>query len=144
MLESVASEFESFRSHTAYLELARLHLANNELNAARFLLLRLINTDNKNDTLSRDEFVQISGNQTQALLIAAEISDQSQKADNNFAQALQVADSIAEEKSEFVFETSLNYAKFAFKRYKEIDDYITSRHFLLQVEATEELEKNAK
>lgn len=88
MLESVANEFESFRSHTAYLELARLHLANNELNAAKFLLLRLINTDEKNDSLSRRDFVQMSGNQTQALLIAAEISDQSQKADNNFTQVL--------------------------------------------------------
>lgn len=89
----MANEFESFRSHTAYLELARLHLANNELNAARFLLLRLINSNDKSDSLSRNEFVHISGNQTEALLTAAEICDQSQKADNNFTQVVEIYNS---------------------------------------------------
>lgn len=44
----------------------------------------------------------------------------------------------------YVYECALKYAKFAFKRYKELDDHTKSRHFSLQVEATEQYEKESR
>lgn len=85
-MENVARHFEEFRSSTALLELARLHLANNESNAAKFLLQSLAINRGIDDSSTREQVLLRAEGQNRALIMAAEIADSSQKADSNFTQ----------------------------------------------------------
>jgi hypothetical protein len=82
----------------SYIEHARLHLDNSEVNAAKFLLTRLIK-DNKTEgsfldgtcdsqfleSSTEHEYLERSSSQASALVMVAELSDQ--KADEHFARA---------------------------------------------------------
>lgn len=86
IIEDVA-KVDVQNASTSYLEHAKLHFANNELNAMKFLLTQMIRKYDEDDesSSSREAFERAS-NQVSALLMAAELSDQEQKTETYFSK----------------------------------------------------------
>lgn len=85
-MEIVSDQYAVFRARLPTLEQARLHLANNEASAAHYLLERLSNNILESDSSSKREMYEHNTSQAQALIIAAEMSQQTHKADEKFVK----------------------------------------------------------